>query len=127
MHYPWAVRYARVHDACSPDRLSRAFRMAPEIAREVFAKMQAEGVISAPGLSGISRAVDPINWDIQFSPSPAQSARQALNRRLRKMLDDPSEAGTQEPDEAPVTEARKTESEPTPEDPPTGSAESPPA
>ncbi|MDQ2090042.1 hypothetical protein [Marimonas arenosa] len=35
-HCPWAVQYARVHEACSPGRLARAFRLAPEVAQELF-------------------------------------------------------------------------------------------
>lgn len=127
MHYPWAMRYARVHDACSPERLARAFRLAPEVAQEIFIKMQAEGVITVPGLSGLARAADPINWDLQFSSSTAQSTRGALSRRLRKALDH-REAGTQEPHERPASAAAtETESAHSPEDRPTGSAESPPA
>ena len=127
MHYNWAARYARVHDACSPERLARAFRLAPETATEIFVKLQADGVITAPGLSGLARAVNPINWDLQFSPSAAQTTRAALSRRLRRVLD-PSETGTPEPDERAASEAAtKTESARSPEAPSTGSAECPPA
>ena len=127
MHYPWAARYARVHDACSPGRLARAFHLAPDTASEIFAKLQADGVISAPGLTGIARATNPINWDLQFSPSPAQTARRALSNRLRKALSERREAGSSEPDEPAVKAATETELSPRPEDPPTGSGECPPA
>jgi hypothetical protein len=119
MHYPWAARYARVHDACSPDRLARVFRLAPETAGQIFAKLQADGVISAPGLTGIARATNPINLDLQFSPSTAQSTRTALSKRLKKALSEKRETVVSEADEPPVKAATETELSPTPEDPPT--------
>ncbi|UYV36932.1 hypothetical protein N4R57_18460 [Rhodobacteraceae bacterium D3-12] len=101
MHYPWAARYARVHDACSPERLARAFGISPDIAGELFAKLQFDGVISAPGLTGVARAVNPINWDLQFSPSTAQVSRNAMAKRLRKALTDRRDANPSEPDTPP--------------------------
>lgn len=99
MHYPWAARFARVHDACSPQKLARAFNLAPETAAELFAKLQIDGVISAPGITGIARAVNPIDWDAQFSTSPAQAARSAVTKRIGKALNQPRETGVSEPDE----------------------------
>ena len=131
-HYPWAVHYARVQGACSPTVLANALRIPPELAGELVMKMQVEGVVSAPGLTGIARAVNPINWRIQTAPTAATSTGRTLNNRLRKFLSNADasntgEAGTQEPDEPPLTKARKTESARSPTDQPTGSAESPPA
>lgn len=99
MHYPWAARFARVHDACSPQKLARAFNLSPETAAELFAKLQIDGVISAPGITGIARAVNPIDWDAQFSTSPAQAARSAVTKRLGKALNQPRESSLSEPDE----------------------------
>lgn len=115
MHYPWAARYARVHDACSPGRLARAFNLPHDIAGELFAKLQRDGVISAPGLSGVARAVNPIDWDAQFSPSPAQTARTAMAKRLRKALTERRET------DAPLPAAETTSAEADP--PPTEATE----
>jgi len=126
MHYPWAVRYARVHDACSPEKLARAFRLPPDAATEIFVKLQSEGVISVPGLSGVARATNPINWDLQFSPSSAQTTRNALSKRLRKALSENREADHRRPGGQPASEAAtETESAHSPEDRSSGSAESP--
>ncbi|WP_137701466.1 hypothetical protein [Marimonas lutisalis] len=107
MHYPWAVRYAKVHGRCTPGALARAFRLSPAVAGELFVKMQADGVIAAPGLSGAAPALNPINWDLQLSSTGQRGAATSLRARLRRALDDTlddaGEAGLDEPDEETVS------------------------
>ena len=133
MHYSWAARYAQVHGGCTPERLATAFRIPQPVAAELFGKLQADGILAAPGFSGIARAVNPVNWsDLQFS-RPAAPTPGALARRLRRALEErgtESETGTPEPDERPdeiATTARETGSEGSPAARSTGSAESPPS
>lgn len=112
MHYPWAVRYAQVHSACSPETLAQAFRLSPEVARQIMARMQANGVITAPGLSGLARATAPVNWDLQLGRRAVTSARPGLSQRLRRMLTDHAE-----PAEPVASDTDEDDLETKPEDP----------
>ncbi|MDU8927374.1 hypothetical protein RXV86_08265 [Alisedimentitalea sp. MJ-SS2] len=121
--YPWALQYTRVHGSCSPARLAKALKVKPEIAGQLFARLQANGIVSAPGFTGIARTVNPIDWNLQSAASPMQKA----GRTLQRLHDAFRKTSAPEPDEQPLKEARKTESAHSPVAQSTGSAEHRPA
>lgn len=106
MYYPWAVRYARVHGQASPAVLERALQVAPDIARTLCSRLQTRGIVAAPGVGGISKALDPVGFDLQYAGrSAAQQAQTAATRATTNpghgdITDDPGEArASQRPQE----------------------------
>lgn len=129
MYTPWAVRYARVHGACSAQKLASAFQITPDVAQALMARLQVNGIIAAPGVGGLAKALDPISFDLQYvgrsaaaqatSQAPTQTTAQpkAQNPRLAPDTDEQPTEGitekiTEKPAEIPTEEAT---TEPTPD------------
>lgn len=120
MHTPWAVRYARVHGTCSADRLASAFNIAPDIAQTLMGRLHTNGIVGAPGMGGLAKALDPISFDLQFSGRVAASQAQAAVNGTAKLpdmdLDNMSQKSTDVSNEAEFEPAQK--NQPYPADPP---------
>jgi len=57
--YAWAQLIARSQNKCSPDMLAKLLHLKPEVAKVLFKDMVVDGVLRAPGTSGIAKAVQP--------------------------------------------------------------------
>lgn len=63
-YFDWAKMIVRAHNKCSPAMLQRLLKLEPTMALEVQSALLKEGVITMPGLNGMSEAVDPMYRDV---------------------------------------------------------------
>jgi hypothetical protein len=75
--YAWAHLIARAQTKCSPAMLARQLHLSPQVAKELFRTMVADGVLKAPGVAGVAQAVKPMN---------ATGIDRGLAQRLRSNL-----------------------------------------
>lgn len=83
--YAWAQIIARAQNICSPELLARQLHLTPDVAQVLFNDMLRDGVLRAPGITGIARAAKPID---------ATGHAQSLTKRITSKLRDLAEAGT---------------------------------
>ena len=59
--YAWAQLIARAQDKCSPAMLARHLNLSADVAMTLFNDMLRDGVLRAPGITGVARATAPIS------------------------------------------------------------------
>ena len=112
--YPWAAQFTRVNGQASAAKLAQVFKLSPEVAAEVSAQLVSKGIVT-PAAGGALQAVRPVNWKALYSGNTSAPA-QVVSKLKDKLQSTLKET---------VKEATVSESEPTPEDQSTDSAECP--
>ncbi|MBU2980755.1 hypothetical protein KO498_02905 [Lentibacter algarum] len=112
--YPWAAQFTRVNGQASAAKLVQVFRISPQAAAEISAELVSKGVVT-PAAGGALQAVKPVNWKALYAGHTSAPV-QAVGKLKGKMRDALENS---------LKEATVSESEPTPEDQSTDSAECP--
>ncbi len=77
--YAWAQLIVRAQNKCSPAMLAQHLRIAPDTAHHLFNDLLRDGVLRAPGATGIAKAALPIDATGNAAPP--------LRRSLAKLRD----------------------------------------
>ena len=98
--YAWAVAIARAQNRASPAMLAQQLKISQVAASELYASMLANGVIRAPLLGGMARAVQPL-----FSGGHLVAADATLGKSASVKLKDLKRALDRVVEDAPVDDA----------------------
>ena len=80
--YAWAQLIARSQNTCSPDMLARLLHLRPEVAQVLFKDMVVDGVLRAPGTTGIARAAQPFE-----ATGLEERAKGRIRTKAKEMFD----------------------------------------
>ena len=83
--YAWAELIAKAQNKCSPDMLAKILHLKPEVAKVLFKDMVVDGVLQAPGTSGIAKPAKPFDT-MGFQDNAAQKLKSKAKDTLERVL-----------------------------------------
>ncbi|GEM_PF-2630929 len=90
-HFKFASMISRAHNNCSPQFLMRHLNIDAQVAGQIQQALISENVITLPSVNGISRAVDPMQYNklpqaVSNIPSPANTDT-TIQDRIKTQMD----------------------------------------
>lgn len=82
----WAKLYANAGNAPNVTGLARAMGISSDAAQGVYAKLIQKNILAAPGVGGLSRAINPVQTGLKPTVTPKTPAT-SLRTRLAKFND----------------------------------------